>query len=52
MTRDLHDVDVVIPVRIDSPDRLENLDTVLSYFDASFHGHRIAVLEQIGRAHV
>ena len=45
MTRDLHDVDVVIPVRIDSPDRLENLDTVLSYFDASFHGHRIAVLE-------
>ena len=41
----LDDVDVVIPVRIDTEDRLENLDTVLAFFDEAFTGHRVLVIE-------
>jgi hypothetical protein len=41
----LPDVDVVVPVRIDTDDRLDNLATVLAYLRTAFDGLRVTVLE-------
>lgn len=45
----LRDTAFIVPVRIDSPDRLRNLDLVLTWLDRHFEGHGTLVLEH-GRA--
>jgi hypothetical protein len=45
----LGDTAFVVPVRIDSPDRLRNLDLVLTWLGRNFEGHQTLVLEH-GRA--
>lgn len=41
----LRDTAFIVPVRIDSPDRLRNLDLVLTWIDRHFEGHETLVLE-------
>jgi hypothetical protein len=41
----LGDTAIIVPLRIDSPDRLRNLDLVLTWLDRHFTGHQILVLE-------
>ena len=41
----LRDAAFIIPVRIDTPDRLRNLELVLAWIDRSFEGAQILVLE-------
>jgi hypothetical protein len=38
-------VTVVIPVRIDSPDRSRNLELVLSWLESRFTGHKTLIVE-------
>lgn len=43
----LHDVTFIIPIRVDSEERLENLYCVISHLKMNFHCH-IMVIEDIG----
>jgi len=43
---DLSGLSIVVPVRVDSEDRLRNLRIVLDYFESFFTGFEILVIEQ------
>ncbi len=45
MKHNLRDVSIIIPVRIDTEARLENLKTVLRYFETFYEGYEIQLTE-------